>query len=506
MDKEKKCSCGGDLDILATYAGESWNYRSARFMYIAGKQDARPGTVGTLVTPQQAGGIVIDSGLPDVKSFSFTWQGELRQLLVKINSEGGVIPSSCTIRLVKPRTNGKWESLSGDVTIGDWNETPFAPLLFNPRALAEWGDLLYLIDYETQRIVILGADELEGMSGNYEPIKTPFSFTNAQVPTAGKGQALVIIGDKLYALYLSTNAQAGGHGYGILCRLDIGSNGTLTFDTLVNVGLNPQAIIPVSDGENIQLLIPAIGGIQHPDGTTNGTESNICCVPAVGPWNYDPDEGVPVLITGDEYPPVQPDSKSEDPDPPPAAPTAYDIHAVAAGTRGRSNMLYILTQLYMDLDNPNEDEKALWKLYKIKVGQFLDLASADDAPLSLTGALGHGLEALDEGVVTSIVTGGIYFWDLLYAQTAEVSDAGDLLWMALGTPILVTRAAEGGYGAPDSEDENAYVVFGFNGGNNVNAIDLPIAAINDARRGGLSLKRGLYGYVISSGSSESSGS
>jgi hypothetical protein len=489
MEEEKKC-CGEENDVLATYVGENWQYRNARLMYIAGKQDARPGTVGTLVSPQQAEGIVIDSGIPDVKSFSFTWKGQLRQLLVKINSKGGN-PSSCTVRLVKPRAKGTWKSLSGDVVIGVQNGQVFTPLLFNPRALAQWGDLIFLIDYESQSIVILGADELEGMAGNYTPIKTPFSLESFLAEENAKGQAIVILGNKLYALYLVTNAGATQHWPGILCSLDIGSDGNLTIGTRTSVGMNPQAIIPVSDDTNIQLLIPAIGGRQDEMGVTNGLDSNISCVPVIGVWPVT----AKVLITGDAAKSGGSKSKA-------VVPTVYDIHAVAAGTRGRSNMLYVLTQSYSEDDDG--DQVAYWRLYMITVGQFLDYGQLSTPPTLSSAA---GLEAIDEGSVTSIIPGGVYFWDLLYAQTDEVSDAGDLLWVALGTPILVTRAAKGGYGAPDAsteddEVENAYVMFGFNGGNNVNHIDLTIEAVNQAKRGGCSLKRSLYGSVIPDSSSE----
>jgi hypothetical protein len=104
------------MDILVTYAGESREYNSTRLMYVEGRQNARPGTVGTIVSPKQAKGVIIDSAIPDVNEFSFTWRGKLRQLLVKTQSKGGQ-PSTCTIRLLKPRTNRRWKPLSGDVTL-----------------------------------------------------------------------------------------------------------------------------------------------------------------------------------------------------------------------------------------------------------------------------------------------------------------------------------------------------------------------------------------------------
>jgi hypothetical protein len=462
MKLEEKHRCNGK-DILVTYTGESSDYRSARVMYIKGRQDARPGTVGTIESPQQARGIIIDSGIPDVKVFSFTFRGKLRQLLVKISTEGE--PISCTIRLVKPCSKGKWESLSGDVTLVDENGNP---ILFNPRGLAEWGDLIYLIDYETQNIVILGADELEGMAGPYTPLKAPFylgSSDNLQ------GQAIIILNDKLFALYL----REGVFGHGLLYRLAIGGNGSLIYEASVAVGSNPQSIIPVYDGNEMQLLIPAIGGMQNSDGTINEYTSNISCVPALGSWSYI-FEGPNAYIVADS--------------------NSYDIHAVAAGTRGRSSMLYILTQIYIT-DN-NDTQSALWKIYATTVGQFLDLGGGPTPPqIPITDLVNNGtLAVTDEGEVTSLEYGGIYFWDLMYGQTPEVGDAGDLLWAVLGTPLLATRAAEGGYGSPTSEEQNPYVMFGFNGGNNVNSIDLTIEAIQQAKRG-LSLKRCLCGSELS---------
>jgi hypothetical protein len=47
-------------------------------------------------------------------------------------------------------------------------------------------------------------------------------------------------------------------------------------------------------------------------------------------------------------------------------------------------------------------------------------------------------------------------------------------------------------------------MFGFNGGNNVNSIDLTIETINQARRGGLSLKRCLYGTTLAKANRETS--
>jgi hypothetical protein len=469
--------------ILVTYASENWDYRCARIMYIAGKQNARPGSVGTIVSPRQAKGVIIDSGIPDVKIVSFNFEGKPRQFLFKIAEMG----SGCTVRLIKPRVNSKWKSLSGDVTLVDGNGDP---ILKNPHALVEWGDMLYLIDYESHKIVILGADELEGMSGKYLPMKHPFNFDaqtpplDPAIPTNAKGQALAALENKLFALYQCPNAESpSGTGYdpSILCRLAIGSDGNLTYEAQTKVGRNARGFSVVNDGTQNYLLIHAIGGTQKMDGTTNGTYSNVCCVPALGDWPNEAD----ILITGD---PVDGDGKSTQ--------GTYNILSVGAATRGRTSMLYLLTQVYLT-NEEDESQDALWKLYEITVGEFLDLASDPDAPLTITGALGKGLSVTDEGVVESLKDEGIYFWDVLYGQAPGVNDADDRLWVILGTPLLVTRAARGEYGSPTSDSENAYLVIGFNGGHNNNSIDLTIETITQGERDdGICQRRSMHGATM----------
>jgi hypothetical protein len=436
-------------------------------MFIAGREDAKQGTVGTIVSPVQAPGVVIDAAIPDSVVFSFSHGGELRQILVKINSSGGGV-STCTVTLLAPSACGEWKALSGDVTLG----SAASPLLRNPHGLAQWGDMLYFIDYESRQIVLLGADELAGVSGEYTPVNTPFNLSG-QLPPEAKGQAIIALGGRVYALYLNTTATATEHLPSTLIRLAIASNGALSFDTETSVGKNAQAIIPVNDGTATQLLIPAIGGPQG-SGVTNETESNICCVPAIGTWPaYDPATvTAQIVVTGDPMPET--------------GPTVYDIHALAAAMRNGTSMLYILTLIY-------NGSTAVWRLYQSTVGNFLSLIQPTPpvVPASLSDAVSQGkLEVIDEGTVAT--SAGLYFWDLLYEQTPGENDTGDRLWAALGTPILVTRAAAESYGSPTAIISNPYAFYGYNGGVNLNSLDLTIEAVNQARRG-VSLKRGLRG-------------
>jgi hypothetical protein len=86
-------------------------------------------------------------------------------------------------------------------------------------------------------------------------------------------------------------------------------------------------------------------------------------------------------------------------------------------------------------------------------------------------------------------------WDILYEQVPGSSDTPDRVWLALGSPILATRAGvnvfrTSAYGSPTAVYQNPYAMFGFIGGVNVNmgAFDLLIETQNQATRG-VSLKR-----------------
>jgi hypothetical protein len=405
--------------------------------------------------------------------FSFTWQGKLRQILVKIQSKGGQ-PSTCTLRLLAPKAKGAWKSLSGDVSLIGSNGLS---LLNNPHGMTQWGNVLYFADYETRNIVMLGANELKGMEGDYTPVNTPYPLgDDALLPTTAKGQAIIAMNHRLFALFLNTDTEAETHAPGILTRMIITSGGVPAYEVQTLVGLNPQAIIPVNDGSNTQLLIPAIGGDQAYDGSTNGTASNICVVPALDTTWPSPAQQV---VTGDEYTPGKP-------------PLSYDIHGIAAAMRGLGSMMYILTQVYED-----GSDKASWQIYQCTVGDFLSLIKpTPPSPITtLSGAVQAGrLKVVDQGSITNVTYEGLYFWDLLYEQYPGVGDTGDRLWIAFGTAILVTRAAAGTYGSPTSTADSAvlqpFALYGYNGGVNINCIDLTIDVVNQTKRE-VSLKHGM---------------
>jgi hypothetical protein len=464
-------------DILATYVGMDLAYMQGKLMFVAGKEDAAKGDVGTLTLPMKAQGVTINAQTDnDPVAFSYVYtqgsESSLRELLVKIDA-----PSTpARFSVLVPSVDGAWVTRTSDVTLVESGNT----VAFNPHGLAQIGNTLYLIDYETKSIVIADADALEAAADNAALPVTTFDLSG-DLPNDGRGQAIIALGDYLYALYIDSDANAENFGPSVLFRLSIDSGtGELAVDAQTSVGMNAQSIIPVNDGTTVQLLIPAIGGSQKYDGTTNGTDSNVSCVEAeAATWPAT----ASVIVTGDAS----------------ATPaTAYDIHAVAAAMRDGSSILYLLTQGYTGGSATASPNAAPWRLYRTTVTKFLSIAGSSISAAAAVTA--NKLTLVDEDTAratNAYVKFGIYFWDILYEQVPGDDSTADRLWFARGTPLLVTRTGKVGsapaYGSPTAlEQEYPYVLFGFLGGTNINAgsLDLAVETMNQTTRG-VSLKRTL---------------
>jgi hypothetical protein len=476
---ENKTDSGKDL--LLSYIGIGPFYEKGNLMYITGMEDASAGNVGTVDTPLHARGVNIDPHSdkdPVLFSYLYTKGGQssLRQLLAKLNAPA---QDPARFSVLVPDAGGNWVTQTADVTLIDSDSETVAAI--NPHGLAQYGSFLYMVDYESAKIILVNSGDLEAAADNATVrVKTFDMNEEVEFIIAGRGQAVVIVGENLYALFIDADELASQFDVSYLFRLSIdGATGDLTLDAQTTVGKNAQSIIPVNDGTNVQLLIPAIGGSQSLTGATNGTDSNICVVPATGAWT----SPAPVKITGD---------------PTATPPTAYDIHAVAAAMRDGSSALIILTQIYTT-DAVTADG-APWRLYRTTVTDFLDLppgvtlssaSTVPNAPLTIV----DGGTAIG-GNFMGYIAYGVSMWDLLYEQVPGNDDEGDRLWAALGTPILATRAGldeyeeNPGYGSPTALFKNPYVMFGHLGGENVNmgAFDLLIETQNQATRG-VSLKR-----------------
>ena len=112
---------------------------------------------------------------------------------------------------------------------------------------------------------------------------------------------------------------------------------------------------------------------------------------------------------------------------------------------------------------------------------------------SLSGAVtANKLESVDEGIVEaadSTLPYSVYFWDLLYEQSHRDNEEEDRLWIALGSPILVTKPCR--YSSPNKPN-GPFIVYYCIGGENVNAMAVPIETLHQAIRQ-VSLNRGMRG-------------
>jgi hypothetical protein len=497
--------------ILITMTKEDEFFTHGKVMYIAGKEDAHEGDLGTIMLPVHAKDVNIAAATPDPVVFSYSNTEEdvvrLRVVIVEIQSKGGTIPSSCTLSVVVPSTEGNWVPRTKNVKLVLADGTTL--VLRNPHGMAQNGGYLYFIDYESQLLIIVKKDDLEAAADNSNVKVKTVDLTDedyGELPPEARGQAIITMNNKLYALYLdTTDITATNHNPGHLLRFSIDSAGDLTYEVQTLVGLNPQGIIPVatkaSGVEVIKLLIPAIGGEQYYTGATNGTNSNISVVDAeAASWPPDPTTGgAPILVTGDAYTIPTP------PTPLPEA-SAYDIMAIGAAMRDGSSLVFILTKIYVD-----NAKGAYWMLYLTTVDELLKLLTKQQqgAPLTLTEAVNAtdvDFKILDEGIVIAPeyvpdpeepdvkVPYAIYFWGIVYEQAIREDDKEDRIWLALGSPFLVTKAEA--YSSPTTTQENPYVVISGFGGVNTNSIDVTIETPHQAIRE-VSLHRGVRAARIS---------
>lgn len=469
--------------LIINYIGMNPMYKNSKVMCIAGRENSGPDDLGTIVAPMPARDVEIDPNVPDPVLFSYAntkgGKARLRVVLVKIWSKAGC-DSSCKVSVYVPSVDGDWISKTEDVTLLYADGSPVR----NPHGMADVGDKICFIDYESQKIASVTEDALEsagdGTSLTAETLDLADDLDND--PNA-RGQAIIALGDYVYALYISADTQATTFEASQLLRLSVSSEGTLSYSAKTFVGKNAQSIIPVlyddGNGAVVWLLIPAIGGPQLFTGATSGTDSNICVVQAIGAWP----EAAEIKVTADPMPAPQPD----DPTP---SPIDGNIIAVGAGMRGNASKLFILTQVYMSYG------EASWMLYGATVCGFM----AIEGTPTLSEAA--SIQLVDEGIVEANYSNGtvptpysVYFWDLVYEQSHREDEDEDRLWIALGAPLLVTKPNR--YSSPNKPN-GPFIVYYCIGGGNVNSLDIPIETMHQSLRK-VSLKRGMRGARVGVG-------
>jgi hypothetical protein len=395
----------------------------------------------------------------DPKLFSYAYGQDPAVLIAKVTTTLGQ-SSSRKYTLAAPDAGGgkAWKVLARDVVL----QSGGSNVATNPYGIAQVGSKLYIIDYDSQKIYLLGVNELNGLpEGPYTLASTPFDLgpgTTANLPANAKGQAIIALKNSagiscLYALYIvytpATSSTPAVWGNSILVKMKTDQYGTLSYDTKTSLGLNAQEMIPVTDSTNrFRLVIPCLGGVQQA-GTTNGTASMI---QALDPFAVS--HGVTTLITGDLV----------------GTTGYYDIKAVAASARS-DGWVYILTGTYDTAYNQN------WTLYRTTANNLLS-ATNQTISQSVSGSI---LTAVDSGTASPG-----YYWDIYY-ETGTAA-AGDRLWFLKGSPIQINPAGDysikkffdTGYGAGDI------------GGDNVDSAVLVAETMRQAALS-VSLKRGLRG-------------
>jgi hypothetical protein len=487
-----------DKELLAAYTVLDAAYKNAVLRYIPGTAagaaaDLSPTAIEDPATAVGVPSIAVGAaGDPDPVLFTFTVpdannEPQVRILLVKVDTPVPGGSSTGRYSVLKPHEppSGTWETLARDVyLLAKDGSTRVAG---NPHALAHTPDGLYIIDYDSQKIWPLGITELDGeidpdggsVDHELDGVPIDVGAIVPDFPANAKGQDLVYLRDDdnddeyLFVLYQVPNPSvSSGYDLSWLVRLKKNASGIFVYDIHTDVGMNAQAIIPVTGSNGKSLFVPALGGIQH-DGSTNGENSTIhVAAPFVAADDFEAEE----LVKGDNAP---------------STPATFDIAAIAASVNGT---VYILTFTFAS------GYSALnWKLYKTTVDQLLD---AGDTNLSVLEELpnntnpGRILTVAAQGPTGGIDGyGGLNYWNIVMENGSAA--AGNRLWFR-----------RDGIQAHDANNYSASprvfdwgLALGETGGVNINSFDLAAETIRQARAG-VSSTRGFKSFKTAAAPTE----
>jgi hypothetical protein len=278
--------------------------------------------------------------------------------------------------------------------LGDRADIPLAynnpptPAATDPHGFAQIDQTLYIADYDSTKIWLLGAEALVGAP----PEPAPLVLTNA-IDVVGvlpelssdfqyHGNGIVALQDEnddwyLFALFIASNndptPQKPPTPYApsqlVRIKLNSAKTGAAKLD-IVSLGLNAVDMDVV--GNNI--LISCIGGMQQ-GGSNNGAASNITKVYNLFSTDLVEEDNTTVLMIGDEL---------------------GDFRSIALD----GNKVYIVIGYFNDKNYTGVD----WKLYWILANDLLTLLA--NTPISTIGSgVLHPIQA-DTG------TGG-WFWALM---------------------------------------------------------------------------------------------
>jgi hypothetical protein len=468
--------------IIGTDAGTTGNFTSINDPVTTG--------INTVPDPNPDPPPPADPLSKDPVVFSYTISGAPRVLMGKIITDLRTtpqVPDACLYSVITPPAtpSAPWTPATAeDVVLQYPSGTPQAR---NPHGVADAGNFLYIIDYKSQLITILGKTELDGLTQTAKVLNTaPFDVgAAAGLDDDAKGQAIIALSNGgttyLFALYIINDADGDNYEPSVLVKLSVNaSTGALTFVSKVALGLNSVEIIPVtvttSTGDEIRLLIPEIGGYQS-DENTNGALSTVLSVTPFASAALPPPA---TLLTGD--PSTTPH-------------TAYDIRAIAAPRPGSgTSTVYLLTASYAE-----NYAGTNWTLYQTSISRLIGAGG-----ITLSAAIAAGILTV---VDSDTSTGGSkgYYWDILF-ENGTVDSSGtivnvDRLWFFRGSPILVTLISA--YSTSNAANFAAGTGPGTIGGQNINSVDLITETLSQAAAG-VSLKRSMGGGTALTASAASS--
>jgi hypothetical protein len=497
--------------IILGYTTANEGYTQDKVMVLSGKDGGSSWDPSLINNPVNSG-YAVDPSVEDTVLLDYVRRGQLRIIVLKIASTPPDQPSDTTYTALEP----------SNMDIEDWNNIirenvklayPAGTYVgTNPHGLAQVGDWLYIVDYDSRKIVVVGADEFDTMTDapNHTLQIPPYDMglgTAADLPDNAKGKAIIALKEEttdpetsqttsafyLYALYIVFNGTTGEHFDSILVKLAVSpptppdpNNSSVTPDSglsyagQVTMGLNGQEVIPgfvvtTSNGattSSIRLFVPNLGGRQLA-GSSNGVASSIMSVPAFGDWENDLPDPV-THITG-----VNPVAGQEL--------KYFDIHALGVSTReDGSAVFYFLTASFLAGYKGFD--------YRIYKSTTSNIGNAVNLPLDSASFLDIA-EIVDEGRVYStanpLAPYGIYYLNLLL-QNADTAD-GERIIVFLGSEILISGA---------SNYKARALIFGDGegtgriGGKNVNSAIAPSETIRQYAED-QSLKRGVRASRIS---------
>jgi hypothetical protein len=434
--------------------------------------------------------------------------GSLQIFLTKIVSNPPVQPSNPTTYTVLQPSNMDMHDWSVPKAENVVLEYPAPPdpqpdppvhhyVATNPHGLAQVGNVAYLGNYDSHKIVMLEAGELDGLKNEFHTLRrAPFDL-DAVLPANtlvnAKGQSIIALQKNsdgavfIFALFIVYDAEEDDWGYSVVVRLAVNAaDGNLSYDTHTTAGINAQEMWPIFKSENDSdalLLISAIGGDQK-NGETNGTYSNVCALPAFGTWPAPPvvpdqTPAAKVLFTGDPLPSLYPKEHY-------APESAKDIRVAAASTRASPGAWVFFMTAGFTADYRGAD----YRIYRTTVKDLFDLyASTKSVPAVSELVEGEVLEVVREGRVYSSAEPeapyGVYYLGLLYENADD--PAGERVLQFLGSALTIDSAQNfGGRSLTFGLGEGPGKI----GGKNINSVVQLAETIRQYEKG-QSLKRGV---------------